>query len=313
MVAGTNYDANTNNDNERAFCQSLAAFATKTYRANSEATQDAGVVLRLPTATLIAICDGMGSFAHAGEAARFCLDTLAKRVAPQMTDWGNKRHLMQLFAWLRSELQRYAAWRNRNSGASDTEGSYGTTLLLASESKQQLNLSYVGNGAIFRLPGNFWEFPEEMALPWCWVNLLNPHTRQEQGREALYRYLSPDSTDPMVTPTTLNFSKDDYFGDLLVVKTDGIFSADQVTQGLANGALWQEVECRIIALHRALRRFFAEAAQPTQAGLEQALTAYLDDLKARDLLDDDATLGVLITNSALAYHAKGHALQKEAL
>ena len=54
--------------------------------------------------------------------------------------------------------------------------------------------------------------------------------------------------------------------------------------------------------YRALARFFEE--EPSEEALRKVLDDYLADLAAGGMVHDDCTVGVLITQKALAYQAQ---------
>jgi hypothetical protein len=176
-------------------------------------------------------------------------------------------------------------------------------LIVALETPTQLIAAYVGNGSIWHIRGNFDETIGQSPLPWSSVNYLSPHSIAVKGRESLFNIVSAADGSQALPPTVVAIDKDQRFGDILVVCTDGIQSADQTLYGLdANGKGWLAVEPSLVLLHEELAAYFElrSAADPSQ-DLEEAMEGYLAKLKAGRLLEDDATLGVIVTPAALHY------------
>ena len=112
----------------------------------------------------------------------------------------------------------------------------------------------------------------------------------------------------MVTPTSVQMSKDSHFGDILIFATDGVYSSDQTAMGqMKDHTYWTQVEARLILLYRCLRGLFCSSEPLSQARLDDALAGYLQELKAENFLEDDATVCVLVTGAAQEYHARTHA------
>jgi hypothetical protein len=132
--------------------------------------------------------------------------------------------------------------------------------------------------------------------------VINPHTVLEAGREALYRYLSPAGSPEMAEPSVIRIGKDRAYGDLLLIATDGLYSYDQVRRGRdPEGEVWISGGKPLVALHAALRRLFLQPGELTPSTVQEALDACLADMKERHLLDDDTTLGLIVTPQVIAY------------
>jgi hypothetical protein len=98
--------------------------------------------------------------------------------------------------------------------------------------------------------------------------------------------------------------KDPEYGDIVMICTDGIYSSDQVNIGRTkDGSTWFKIEQPLLRFVAALDSFFAGSSVLTDDTLRRALDGYLAQLHADDLLDDDASLGVIVTAPALRYQA----------
>lgn len=275
--------------------ETLIAIAASTYRARLEDSCDAAAM----TQSAVLVADGVGTLPHCGEAAHF----VVSEGACQLQKRHNIGQLPQLFPTLQTALSQHAAPVCATESLK-TSASFATTLLLATNTADALGIAYVGNGAIFHLPGDFTSFGAGMALPWTFANLLRPHcTANISGKAALTRHFDATGDPSAVEPTTLWVRKDNTVGDILVLCTDGIFSSDQVLCGNpGDGTRWQEVPHTLIRLHETLRAAFCSPEPLTQERLQAALQKMLDDLRTQGELDDDATIGLLVTEAAIHYH-----------
>ena len=265
----------------------IATVATATHRANPADSQDALAVVTQDAMNAVIVADGMGALAGSGLAARYCAASATSLL------WGkdSMSDPVALFGSIQRGLTEEAPeWLQQMDAETrqrlDYSQAFGTTLLIGAETTDALSVAYAGNGCAFHLRGDFAEFPEHMPLPWSWVNMLNPHTVSENGREALYRYLSPTSSPDMAVPSVIRLSKDRVFGDCLVLATDGLYSPDQVRRGCdPEGEVWISGEKTVVALHAALRRLFRQPGELTPDGVqddsERLSAGYADTTPAR--------------------------------
>ncbi len=287
--------------------KTVSAVASATYRQRPTDNEDAVGTAECPAHGLraVVIADGLGSQEHAGLGAQWSVETVTHLIE-SATRWSapDMRHLfVQARQRLRERAEVYCAQENL---VCDWEQSFGTTLIVAVEDEHSLWLGYVGNGAIWHVRGGFNEFSENQYLPWNALNYLNPHTLQnEHGKEALYRLISTAEDDD-AEPTILQIQKDTVHGDLLMICTDGIHSNDQVNVGRTkDSTIWLKMEQPLLRFFEALKELFSrnDPETVTDQRLRAALERYLERLCADGLLDDDSSLGVIITSTALHYQA----------
>lgn len=227
------------------------------------------------------MADGLGDYSQPGRAALLAVYEAAAWLRDCGEHFG-RGSFGRLFADVHAELRSYA--RELAGGGDPAPRLFGTTLLVAVDTGEEIVAAHAGDGAIWHIRGNL-----DGASA---VNLLNPHSAP-RGRHNIMDAAS--ATAPV--PTVVTVSKDAHFGDIFILCTDGNNSADRVEHGT-------RAQARITAIHQALRDLFAawdgEAELPLRAALESCLAG----LRRRGILDEDATLGVLITAEALRCHRR---------
>jgi hypothetical protein len=83
-----------------------------------------------------------------------------------------------------------------------------------------------------------------------------------------------------------------------MICSDGIYSEDQRKYGSNAKGLWVKYETSMQKFFEHLKLFF-ESQEYSNETLNNALEKYLGEIKPD--LDDDATLGVLVTEKAITY------------
>lgn len=169
------------------------------------------------------------------------------------------------------------------------ENGFGTTLICGVRQGETYWLAYVGNGGIIHLRSRYLHQSEhQYPVPWSAINLLNPHTIEQGGQERLYRYISPSALHARTRtiPTVICLTETPDPGDYFILCTDGVFSNDHLPYTHDDaGRVWLRYEERLCSLYDLLRK----KSKPTQQDLDE----YLENLRAADQLDDDATISIL--------------------
>ena len=285
-------------DSVKETLNSIYATATIT---NKPENQDYRDKITTPLLKSIMLADGLGSYKYAKESS----ETAVKTVYEQLHDLKNLEKLdFEAIYKKAHEKLKAMSCQNGNKSLGDL---YGTTLIVLVETERKIKIAYTGNGAIWHIRGNFDDkfhkiFVEgypEISITWNAVNLLNPHSVPENGKEALYRLIS-DDTEYDYTPTVIEIDKDKRHGDIFMICSDGIFSADHtVVRPSKTENIYVKYEMTIKKFFEHLTRFF-EAYKYTDEELNNAINRYLSEVKPD--LEDDATMGVLITSKVLDFH-----------
>lgn len=280
----------------------ISCVASITPRAGEYGNEDAAKLIATSAGEFhgVTVADGLGSFAHAREAARLAVCQAAALAATLNLE--DPADLRDLFAEVRRELREYAF--AQTGSEAEARSSFATTLIVAVETPARLVAAYAGNGAIWHIRGNFDRSIGRARIPWTAINHLNPHSTLHGGREDLYNILSGAEELEAQDPTVIAIDKDRRFGDILLICTDGIYSPDQLTYGTdAEGKGWLSVDPAMALFYEALQAYFDQWSEEPDA-LQIAMDGYLSNLKERRLLEDDATLGIIITQAALEHQKR---------
>lgn len=259
----------------------------------------------LLNANMVAIADGVGSFTNAGDTSNHIISSV-KDIFKKAEE-EDELDLQIIFEKAARSLDFFVNSKDEDS-KQVPEKSYGTTCICAIETRNSFKLGYTGNGAILHLKGNFIDFPEDIYyLCWCLNNYLNPHTVPENGKEALYKYFSYGAQPAQYSPTIIELTKDKHeSGDIIIVCSDGIYSSDHNKVGKdKNGVVWLKVNKVLLLLIHKLRSYIKEHEDYNSKTLEHTMQDFLKELKETPgAMDDDCSLGIIITEQALSYFKK---------
>lgn len=281
----------------------LYAVATRSKTGQPDKNEDAvACLVNEAGLRVVVVADGIGSHSYARVASSF----IAEQAISIIKDLRSvdRTVLGGVFQDLHRQLLEKARvyLEEGEFEAIDRERSFGTTLIVAIETECSFLIAYTGNGGVWHIRGNFDHFHSSRLFPWSAINHLNPHTNEEGGREILYRHFSLSDNSLRTTPTILELSKDEHYGDILVICTDGIYSSDQVRVGRdSSSQTWIEADVTIISLFDTLKFFLrSPSADLTATTLQTRLEEYLLNLDQKKVIEDDASVGVIITSKALS-------------
>jgi len=254
----------------------------------------------------VLVADGLGSqsLAYCKLGAQWAIKGASERIntAPAIT----RQVLQDVFSAARAVVHANAASFCAREGITvDKNQSFGTTLIVAAETQRTFIVGYVGNGAIWHIRGSFNEFSQNRYLPWNALNYLNPQSVESaEGKEAVYRLISFSDDEGEAIPTSIEIEKDMIYGDILMICTDGIHSSDQLEVGrVKDGSIWTKTEPTMLRFFAALNEFFCSSNAMTDEALHLALEHYTSQLRADGLLEDDASVGVIVTAATLKHQA----------
>lgn len=244
----------------------------------------------------IIIGDGIGSHYKPDEGSEFCVNSLKNYL--QECQSLDELDFQVLFKKVHQDLQE--KYGNITDETIDRSQSYGTTLICAVELRDKYILAYLGNGSIWHIRGNFYKFSPQRYLPWNAINILNPHTVEENGKEALYKFMALDVTEKQIQPSVIEISKDnDLFGDIIILSTDGLYSNDQIPIAKdREDNIWIAGEKKMELLFNRLKKLAIEN-QLEEEKVSESMDEYLKEISDNKLIDDDTTFGIFINNIAV--------------
>jgi serine/threonine protein phosphatase PrpC len=247
----------------------------------------------------IIVADGIGSHAFAKEGARIAVAAAQE----QIRYWTAGSDLFSLFSVVHRQI--------RSEGKSlydaldqkpPTEKTCGTTLIVAIEEKFQFQIGYIGNGAILHFRPTFISQSPVRRFTWAAQNYLNPHSQEERGKEALFRYLSLDDNAERALPSVITIGKDPLFGDIVVICTDGVHSADHTIIGVdPDNNVLQTTGAPLVEFYQTLRNCLLTTNGGDIRLPDDLLSKYLSSCFEKRLFDDDASLGMVVSEQALAF------------
>jgi serine/threonine protein phosphatase PrpC len=286
--------------------KSVIATATNTSKSEN---QDSKGEFEGTELNAIFIADGLGSYKYPRFASERVVDFFKANAQAlnYLPGNGHNPKLNEVFKLAKEKLIAFASENFKEEDKED-ENLYGTTAITMFENNEKISVAYVGNGAVWHIRGNFNDFPDSYHYPWNAVNYLNPHTIPEKGKEALYRLISNNSDPAECVPTSFELEKDKEVGEIIMICTDGIYSADQAKAGKNDKGVWVRYEPAMLKFFDCLKNFFKNEGSYSKENIERMLDEYLEELKPT--LDDDATIGILITEEALNYQNKLNWLNK---
>ncbi|WP_417558579.1 PP2C family serine/threonine-protein phosphatase [Mesoflavibacter zeaxanthinifaciens] len=284
-------------DKDELYQNSVIATGTTT---NKSENQDCKGEFECENFNAMFIADGLGSFKYAKQSSERVIDFFKTQASELKDNAGEnpKPKFIKVFKQAKEKLIDFAN-ENLNEEDKNEQNLFGTTAITVFETDEKIIVAYVGNGAIWHIRGNFSEFPEAYLYPWNAVNYLNPHTAPESGKEALYRLISNSDDFSECVPTIFEIGKDKSVGDIFMICTDGIYSADQLKVGKNDKGVWVRYEQTMLKFFEYLKQFFKNNQLYNKESVKQIINLYLEDLKPT--FDDDATIGILATTEALNY------------
>ena len=245
---------------------------------------------------LLLVADGVGSSRDAHEASQRAVTAMidaapdhdTRKVAPP-------RILRELWRTATSTL---TAYRDEHDEYHGVAGALQTTLITLLETRDAYLLSYVGNGSAFVVRGDFWAFLERGRWPWPTTDVLLGHSvPATNGQEALYDTLHPGREGPV--PGVWSIPKDHERGDVVILTTDGLSSRDHARRAQdATGHVYEECNPHIRRLLKEhLVHCLSAAPDEREHVLAKELSAFLDGA----VVEDDATLGVIVSGATYEY------------
>ena len=233
----------------------------------------------------ILLCDGIGSFERSGEVADIAINQLQ-------------------FAENNLELKSYI--NLAHAEILDKQIIGGTTMLSAivMEDNSKLMLAYLGNGSIYHFSGDLFDKPEsyeDLNKVHRYINYLLPHVDKDG---ALLKHISNCSTEEELGPSLLELSLTGLYGDVILMFTDGISSLEEdIIIADDQSRIWrnQSENVNSIIDHWGVW-MKANYSDMDKEKLDKFLEDELAWLKENRKLDDDASIGLIMTKRVIDYY-----------
>lgn len=228
---------------------------------------------------VIIICDGIGEFERSREISEFTVNQFIKK---------NYRNLHEFI--FDSELQEM-----KNTGLEA-----GTTFIkaLISNNSDKVKIEYLGDGGIIHLPGDYFNLPNS-DFPYKYNEIMLPHILPNGD---LNRHLSHKSTKENLKTGELELRLNHPAGDILLLFSDGISSLEErFILRDDHGRYWRsEPETIQFILSELGELLNSEITKDLfQEKLPEFNISVLKKLKQNNMLEDDASLGIIITENVL--------------
>jgi len=279
--------------------KTIISCASQTHKSTSNQDFCGIVINEVANFKGVIVADGIGSHLKSELSSKFCTKLLIEKLKHVISF--DNADFDAFYDSIKDELKVYSKKELTEDELKNNP--FGTTLICAIELENEYFFAYVGNGSIWHISGNFNHFGENRYLPWNVNNLLTPHTVEEDGKSALYKYISICDT-VACKPSIIRVSKsEDFFGDIIIITTDGVFTNDEVKIGKDdNDVIWIMGEESMSILFKKLSTLFNNAPQYiNEPDVQLMLNHYLSELKEKKIMHDDTTIGVIISPKVLQY------------
>jgi hypothetical protein len=183
----------------------------------------------------------------------------------------------------------------------------GTTIIFAKiHSESELLIQYLGNGGCIHFDGAFAETNENLPI-YRFNQLISPHVNKDG---VLVKHLSNEGGSFERKRTKLTYSINSVFGDIFLFFTDGINSNENnIIIKDDEGRYWRNESASLIYILEKLDLFLIQnsGVENFQEALVDFNIGILKQIHELEMLDDDASLGIVISQQALNYYkVKNH-------
>ena len=228
------------------------------------------------------LCDGIGEFEQSGDVSKIVVDDF-------FTQKKSKEFDIQEFI---NSIQQIIKEKQIKGG---------TTFVNAEISDKEIKFNYLGNGGIIHLKGDFYTNPIS-KFPYRYAELMNPDIAPNG---ALNKHISYNSGTNELLLSKISTNINSITGDIYLLFTDGISTIEEhVIVEDDNKSIWRNESNAIIFILKSLHKFIKEYSEKNdfQNELVKFNDTVLNNLKAKKMLEDDASLGIIISEKVLTYY-----------
>lgn len=235
----------------------------------------------------VVLCDGIGQYEGSGMVAEYVTNEI---LHGRLAEW---KHISDTLKEISEDVR--------------TKNLVGGTTLLCGEIElvdgiEVAKLVYLGNGGIVHAPGNFAKFREGNSF-YLYNDLFLPHV---DVQKRLTRHISHNSGIIEVMPICMNLPLARAHGDVLLLYTDGIGSLEnQVVLQDELQRYWRHENPNVQYILQQLDSFLSSTNLDSdfQSQFATFSSRILNELKAKEALSDDASLGIIISSKVIQYYS----------
>lgn len=230
------------------------------------------------------ICDGIGEFPDSGKAAKVIVE----------------RFIANSFQSI-DKLVYDSVIEKLN----DDSFKGGTTFISAVNKNEsnEVDIEYLGNGGIIHLYGDFANNANSDE-PYRYGEIMIPHISPSG---ALTKHISHNSNKPELLSSRVKLNLNYFNGDIILLFSDGISSLeDKVILKDADGRYWRNENSSIQFILSELNELLKNDNNINDFYdiLVKFNKDILEKLKRENYLEDDASLGIIITEQVLTYYKR---------
>lgn len=234
-----------------------------------------------PNNMALAICDGIGQYEDSGKAAKEVIDLFFQDLTTNIKD-------LQLFV------------NSANKQLKELEIIGGTTFICGIVKQEKIKISYLGNGGVIHCFGDF-AINSMTNLPYRFSEIMLPHVNKKGH---LTKHISHNSGENELQLSSLELNLNSPVGDILLFYTDGINSSEEnFILKDDEGRFWRKESTVIQIILKELNLWLnTKNASEIKEDIKFFNKEILEKLNDDGLLEDDASLGIIITDSVLEYY-----------
>ncbi|WP_418510957.1 hypothetical protein [Corallibacter sp.] len=230
------------------------------------------------------ICDGIGEFPDSGKAAKVIVERFI----------ANSFQSIDKLVY-DSEVEKLK----------DESFKGGTTFISAinKHESNKVDIEYLGNGGIIHLHGDFANNANSDE-PYRYGEIMIPHI---SPNGVLTKHISHNSNRPELLSSKIKLNLNYFNGDIILLFSDGISSLeDKVILKDREDRYWRNENAAIQLILSKLNEFLKTGYNTNN--FDDILVKFnkdiLEKLKSENYLEDDASLGIIITEQVLSYYKR---------
>ena len=230
----------------------------------------------------LVLCDGIGEFSDSKIVSKVVVDQFISQQYSKLSELIVDNELLKL--------------KDKNIIG-------GTTFISAinKNNSNKIQLEYLGNGGIIHLHGDF-STNVNSDEPYRYGELMIPHI---SPCGALTKHISHNSKNAELATTTLDLKLNYLTGDIIILFTDGISSLeDKVILKDIENRFWRNENPAIQLILKEVDLFLEsnKNIDNFQKNIIEFNERILKKLKTENYLEDDASLGFVITEKVLNHY-----------